>query len=331
MQAVPRPPERRTEFLRAVLGLACALACAAAAGATAGPPSWAYPMQSADVAVPADDAQTVRIAASSRSYTLGQLRNPYEAADWHPQDHPPLPAVVAHGRPPQVYACGNCHRADGSGTPDNARLAGLSYGYMLQQLADFRSGARRTAVPARQPQALMIALAKALSPDDAREAAAYFSTLKPRRNVRVIESATVPQTIVSSWYLVPAPGGASEPIGERIIEVPEDAADCEHLDAHATFTAYVPPGSLARGAEIVTGAAAGKAPPCAGCHGPGLHGQGNVPGLAGRSPSYVVRQLYDIQTGARGGQAVGVMRGLVARLDGSDIIAVAAYVASLEP
>jgi len=329
MQATLRPPATSPQYLRAALGLLCAAACAAAVAGE--PPSWAYPMQAADIAVAADDGRPVQVPASSASYTPGQLRDEYEAADWHPQDHPPLPEVVAHGRPPQVYACGSCHRADGSGGPDNARLAGLPYGYMLQQLADFRSGARRTALPARQPQARMMALAKSLLPDDARAAAAYFSTLRPRHSIQVVETSTVPRTVTSGWFLVPAPGGTTEPIGERIIEVPEVVADYEHRDARARFIAYVPPGSIGRGAAIVTGAAAGKTPPCAGCHGAGLHGQGNVPGLAGRSPSYVIRQLYDIQAGARAGQAVQVMRGLVARLDRNDMIAVAAYLASLEP
>jgi len=331
MQATPRAPARTLRYRRGAFALLCAAACAATAARGGEAPRWAYPTPQADIAVPADDGRPVQVPGSSASYTLTQLRNPYEAADWHPEDHPPLPAVVAHGRPPQVYACGYCHRADGSGGPENARLAGLPYGYMLQQLADLRSGARRTALPQRRPQALMMSLAKALSPEDARAAAAYFSTLTPRPSVRVVETPTVPRTFAPGWFLAPAAGGGTEPIGERIIEVPENVADFEHRDAHARFIAYVPPGSLQRGAAIVAGAAAGKAPPCAGCHGKGLHGQGNVPGLAGRSPSYVVRQLHDIQTGARAGQAVQVMRGLVARLDDNDMIAVAAYIATLEP
>jgi cytochrome c553 len=288
-------------------------------------------MRPADLAVPADDGRPLQVPGSSARYTLTQLRDLYAVADWHPEDHPPLPAVVAHGRAPAVYACGYCHRADGSGGPENARIAGLPYGYILQQLADFRSGARRTALPARRPQAAMTALAKALDPEDARTAAAYFSMLKPRRSIRVVESATAPRTITPGWFLAPAPGGAVEPIGDRIIEVPEDVEAFENRDAHARFVAYVPPGSLQRGAAIAAGAAPGRTPPCAGCHGAGLRGQGNVPGLAGRSPSYVMRQLYDIRTGARAGQAVQVMRGLVARLDENDMIAVAAYIASLEP
>ena len=335
MQAAARVAVKSRQFLVILLALAGASASAAAgttAVAAAGdPPPWAYPVPQAEHAAPAEEARPVQVPGSSVTYLSTQLNNPYEAVDWHPEEHPPLPAVVAHGRPPEVYACGFCHRADGSGGPENARLAGLPYGYILQQLADLRSGARRSSLPQRVPQTAMTAVAKALTPDDARAAAAYFSTIKPQRTVRVVEATRVPQTITPGWFLAPAPGGAMEPIGQRIIEVPEGLADFEHRDTHAQFIAYVPPGALQRGATIVAGAAAGKSPPCAQCHGVGLHGQGNVPGLAGRSPSYVVRQLYDIQSGARAGQAVQVMRGLVGRLDMNDMIDVAAYIASLEP
>lgn len=284
-------------------------------------------MPAGNRAPPLDDGKPVQVPGSALTYTPAQMGDLFSAVDWHPEEHPPLPPIVAHGRPPEVYACGYCHRADGSGGPENARLAGLPYGYILQQLVDLRSGARRTSLPQRRPQALMTAVAKALTPDEAREAAAYFSTLKPRRNIRVVESATVPQTIMR-WILEPVPGGATEPIGGRIIEVPEDVTNFERRDTHAQFIAYVPPGSLARGAALVAGA---RTTPCASCHGEGLHGRGNVPGLAGRSPSYVVRQLVDIQNGVRAGQAVQVMRGLVARLDERDVVDIAAYIASLAP
>jgi len=312
------------------LGTALCVAAVLAAGAArAGePPAWAYPVPPEKHTPPADDGKPVQVAGSAVTYTPAQLHDYYAAVDWHPEEHPPMPPVVAKGRPPEVYACGFCHRADGSGGPENARLAGLPYGYILQQLADLRSGARRTALPQRMPQAAMTAVARALTPEDARAAAAYFSTLKPRRNIRVVEAATVPRTVMPGWFFAAAPGGATEPIGARIVEMPEDLTAFERRDTHVQFIAYVPPGSLARGAAIVAGA---KTPACATCHGEGLRGKGNVPGLAGRSPSYVVRQLYDIQSGARAGQAVQVMRGLVAHLDANDMVDLAAYIASMAP
>jgi len=303
-----------------------------ALAAPAEPPAWAYPMPTPQAALPgADDKGPQHVPDSAAAYTRAQLDDLFSAPDWHPQDHGPMPAVVAQGRKPEVMACGYCHRPDGAGGPENARLAGLPFGYILQQLADFKSGARRSALPARTPQALMVKLSKHLEEADARAAAAYFARLAPRRAITVRESDTVPRTFAPGWFLAPADGGAREPIGRRIIEVPEDTADFERRDARATFIAYVPPGSLAWGAAIAAGAAPGRTPRCATCHGAGLRGQGNVPGIAGRSPSYLVRQLHDIRVGVRRGQAAQAMKGIAARLDADDMLAVAAYVASLEP
>jgi len=62
-----------------------------------------------------------------------------------------------------------------------------------------------------------------------------------------------------------------------------------------------------------------------------LKGLGPVPALAGRSPSYVVRQLYDIKQGVRNGQWTALMQPVVAKLNEEDMVALAAYTASLSP
>jgi len=105
--------------------------------------------------------------------------------------------------------------------------------------------------------------------------------------------------------------------------VPDDFDDLERGDPHATFTAYVPKGSLKRGKELVE--SGNGALPCATCHAQG----GIAPRLAGRSPSYIVRQLYDIQHGTRGGPVVALMLPEVAHLTPDDRIAIAAYIATL--
>jgi cytochrome c553 len=56
-----------------------------------------------------------------------------------------------------------------------------------------------------------------------------------------------------------------------------------------------------------------------------------VPSIAGRSPSYVVRQLYDMKSGARAGAGALQIKPVVANLSIYDIIAIAAYISSLEP
>ena len=67
---------------------------------------------------------------------------------------------------------------------------------------------------------------------------------------------------------------------------------------------------------------------CAGCHGEGLRGA-VAPGIAGRSPSYLGRQLYDFQQGARHGEMAVAMQPVVAKLSGADIVNLTAYAASL--
>ena len=291
------------------------------------PPAWAYPVNPPGLKPRAEDGIARRVPASSATYSVTQLRDRFIAPVWHPADHPPLPSVVAEGRKPNVFACGFCHRAEGTGGPENASLAGLPAAYIVQQMADYKSGARRTSVQKRNID-LMISLSKDITDAEVQAAAAYFSALKPRSNVRVVETPTVPKTVVAGWFLAPADTREKEPIGQRIIEVPEDVEQFENRDPRSQFIAYVPVGSVARGADLVSSGGAGKTLQCAICHGQDLKGLGNVPSIAGRSPSYVVRQLYDIQSGARAGTAAQLMQATVANLTVEDMASIAAYLAS---
>jgi cytochrome c553 len=196
-------------------------------------------------------------------------------------------------------------------------------------MSDYKSGRRRTALPERLPQAKMIALAKAATEEEVRAAAEYFSSLKRRQNIRVVETASVPQTYVAGWVLAPKPGKNTEPLGSRSVEMPEDLEHFESRDARATFVAYAPKGSLLKGAAIVRGK--GLGPPCASCHGRDLRGGELAPSIAGRSPSYIFRQLYEIQNGVRTGSGVKLMKVAMARLSQDEMTDVAAYLASLKP
>jgi cytochrome c553 len=127
---------------------------------------------------------------------------------------------------------------------------------------------------------------------------------------------------------LPLEGNQFEPLGERIIEMPLKPEDTEALrDPRSGFIAYVPVGSVHKGEEMVqTGG--GKTTPCAICHGADLRGMGPVPGIAGRSPSYTARQLYDIQQGTRKGLWSELMKPVVSKLNNDDLVAIAAYTAS---
>jgi cytochrome c553 len=295
------------------------------------PPQWAYPVTPPDFKFPHDDGSIRKVPDRKAGDTRTQVSDPFLAPDWHPEDHPKMPPIVAHGRKPDVFACGFCHRADGPGGPENAGLAGLPYVYIEQQMSDYKNGTRTTALPDRVPQGWMMKVAKAATDQEIQEAARYFSSLKPRQNIRVVETDRVPKTYVGSWILVTETGKESEPLGERIVETPEDLERFESRDTHATFVAYVPVGSIRKGASIVGGEGAEKAVACTVCHGKELRGQGTVPSIAGRSPSYVMRQLYEFKHGFRAGKNAGSMKKPVAGMSGSDMISVAAYLASLKP
>ncbi len=297
-------------------------------------PTWAYPVAPPTPPGPGntgDDDQPQRVPGSTVTLTRKQFAaHITSVADWHPEEHPPMPPIVAVGREPAVWACAYCHLPNGAGRPENASLAGLTPAYIKQQVADFRNGNRRGSEPKRAPQNFMIALAKALNNGEINQAAAYFSSLKPEAFVKVVEIETVPRSYVAGAMLARVPGGGDEPLGSRIIEMPEDLERAENRDTRTPYVAYVPLGSIERGKALVTAPAPAKTQKCSLCHGPDLKGAADFPRLAGRSPSYLMRQLYDYKSGTRTG-GTGVMKVVVANLTPDDMIAIVAYIASRHP
>jgi cytochrome c553 len=294
------------------------------------PPAWAYPVNPPDLPKPRVTDGPIHVAGSDRVFVAAQLADLFRAPDWHPADHPVMPEVVAQGRMRHVYACGYCHLPDGVGRPENADLAGLPVEYIERQLADFKSGARRSAVPSRVPPQLMIELAQSATNDEIEAAAEYFSRLQHRSHLQVVETGTVPHAYVAGWFLAADLDSKTEPIGRRIIEVPEDLTQFEHRDARSRFIAYVPMGSVKAGQFLVSSGGEQETIACAGCHGADLRGSGAVPRIAGRSPSYIVRQLFDIQSGFHTGANVAAMKEVVRRLTLDDMIAIGAYLATVE-
>jgi cytochrome c553 len=334
---------KRGDAMRIVLGVVTMIAVAvstvamaqapAAGSPPASPasfPAWAYPW-APDFKAPPDDGVPRHVPDSTASFTITQERDLFFVPDWHPEDHPAMPDIVAHGRRPDVRACGSCHRAEGTGGPENASLAGLPAAYIIQQIEDYKSGARKYAGPQRSPSVLMTTIAKATTEEEARAAAAYFSSLKPKANIKVVETDTVPATEIARVFYMVSKNAATEPIGQRIVEVPVNAEQFEHRDTRSQFIAYVPKGSIAKGEALAKTGGAGVTFPCATCHGPDLRGVGAVPGIAGRSPSYLVRQIYDFQQHARTGSMGALMMPVVEKLSHDDMISLAAYVASLQP
>jgi len=267
---------------------------------------------------------------SRAAFTQAQINNVFAPPDWHPEDHPPMPDVVAHGRAPALIACAYCHLPDGKGRPENAALAGLPAAYIAAQVAAIRVGARRSAWSgAFGPIEMMRSAAAAATDAEIAIAAAYFSKLTMTRRVEVVESQRVPKTHVAGWLYVPTPGAGTEPLGQRIIEIATDHERHERRDSASGYRAYVPLGSVERGRVIAVGS--GSTPACVICHGADLRGATLAPPIAGRSPTYIVRQLLAYKSGARATAPAQAMQPVVARLNMEDVIAVAAYAAAQTP
>lgn len=312
-------------------GTALALAVAAIAvmapAVAAEKPDWAFPVTEKDQPPPRIEGTRVRPAppGSTLSITRAKADDMYDIPNWYPSMYPSMPKIVQFGnKDTQVRACGSCHLPIGTGHDESAYVAGLPVGYFTRQLADWKNGDRKFG-------AVMGGIAKAATEAEIKDAAVYFNSVKPRQWIRVVEADTVPKTFVGpgNKRLV-HPAGGTEPLGNRIIEVPENEEDVVYRDPRTGFVAYVPKGSIAKGeALVMTGG--GKTMPCATCHGRNLQGSGEVPGIAGRHPNYIVRQLWDIQNGERSGDSAMLMQPVVEKLTNDDMLALAAYVASRKP
>jgi cytochrome c553 len=310
------------------------------------PPNWAYgyttggpdpaappcphdakPLECARPQTRRPDDVRHTLPESSGSFTEFQIHYDYGPVDWYPGDHPPMPDIVAHGRErDKLRACALCHYPNGIGKPENGPASGLPAVYILEQLNAFRNGTRRSADPRKANTNEMIQIARHLTAEEMKTVAEYFSAITWRPWVKVIESDTVPRARAGvNGLFIPLPGGETEPLGNRILEVPENPELTERLRApRSGFIAYVPIGSVARGEALVT-KGGGKTVQCALCHGPDLQGMANVPGIADRTLSYTVRQLYDIQQGTRQSP---LMKPVVANLNDEDMMAIAAYLGS---
>ena len=313
----------------ALLTLALAsLASGMAAQGQDTPPAWAYPVNPPNFQRAPDDGSIRRVPDSTAGFTLTQVRDLFAAPDWHPEDHPPMPDIVAKGRKSDVFACGVCHRADGPGGAESSSLFGLPAAYIVQQTLEFKNGERTNTTP-RVATDLMIKAAKAVTDEELKTAAAYFASIRPRANISVVETDSVPKTHVRDLFLAAMEGNEKEPIGQRIIEIPENVEHFLSRDSRARFMAYVPVGSIKKGQALT--ASGDPTFQCATCHGPGLKGDGVVPTIAGRSPTYMFRQLYDFKSGARKGANSAIMKAVVEKLGMDDMIALVAYSASLKP
>jgi cytochrome c553 len=322
------------------LRVAALLVCSLGSSHAAERPDWAFFVPSAEShqlrPTPRTDAGHIWHApGSSRTYSTAQLHDVLNPPDWYPGEHPAMPEIVAHGSSPTPGAppllpCALCHLPNGAGHAESASLAGLPVDYIVRQFDEQRSGARRIAVGNEGTGHFLTALKSSYSPDQILDAARYYASLKPRRWIRVVETTTVPRSAVDPATLMRRViAGAREALGERIVELPENETALLNRDSHSGYVAYVPRGSVAAGKILIMAGAPGTGIPCTTCHGPELTGFGTMPPLAGRPPNYLVRQLWAFQSGDRHGAMAGSMQAIASRLSVDEMLAIAAYLASL--
>jgi cytochrome c553 len=329
-QTLPRGWNRIISHRRPSIALLALGFCAIARAGDAVPP-WAFPINPPASATPAiDSVKPLHVPGSTVSFTHAELVDFFAAADWFPDTHGAMPAVVSRGNAPKVFACGFCHLPTGQGRPENASLAGLSVEYITRQVADFKSGARRSAYQGGfLPTELMIRVSANASAEEVAAAAQFFAAQTLSTRVRIIERARVPLTHVQRSVYVAEPGARQEPLAGRILELAPDIHRHERRDDHLIYIAYVPMGSVARGRALAADGTSAAHIGCVSCHGENLLGAGLAPPIAGRSPTYLLRQLLAMQTGARAGAGTALMKTLVASMTLNDMVAAAAYAASL--
>jgi cytochrome c553 len=285
----------------------------------AGLPDWAFNIPDKIQPTGVRPEGIVRVPGSAKEYDATKIAGNANPPDWFPDEHPAAPRAVTGGEGIR-FACGSCHLMSGQSHAEAADIAGMPAQYLIRQMAYYKAGTRKD-------DARMGPIAKATSEEDVRQAAEYFASLKPKVWVKVIETATPPKTFIATAgrHRVLHPDGGTEPIGRRILAIPEDPFRTEIRDPHSGFIAYVPPGSIARGEALVKGGQ------CAQCHGEALKGKGEVPRLAGQHPLHIARQLFDIRYGSSAGEAVAPMKPVVTNLSEDDIIAISSYLGSLPP
>jgi cytochrome c553 len=285
-------------------------------------PDWAFHVINGSL--PAEPAGPRMLPGSTQTFPSTQIDDLRNPPDWFPELNAPKPQIVKYGHG-DALACGACHLMSGSGHPESADLSGFTAAYLMQQLEDFRAGARKDS-------ARMNGIVQGMSDEEMRKASEWFASLKPQAFTKVVEAATVPKTFVGQGRMrFVSPGGMTEPIGNRIITLPQDQSRATLRDPRSGFIAYVPPGSIAKGEALAKNGGNGRTVACALCHGDTMMGLGNVPRLAGLHPIYVVRQLYLFKDGFRNGPDAQLMKKPVEKLTDDDILSIAAYVGSLPP
>ena len=191
-------------------------------------------------------------------------------------------------------------------------MTGFTADYIVQQMADFKSGVRKDA-------ARMNAIAKDMSDEEIRQAGEWFARLKPMRVDEGDRGGDGAEDVRRPGpHALRAAGrrdGADrQPHHHRAARI-RRRARLRDPHAGAGFIAYVPVGSIAKGKALVETGGSGKTIACSICHGDALKGLGTCRRLAGLHPIYIARQLYLFKDGTRNGVDAQLMKKPVGEAD----------------
>jgi len=166
-----------------------------------------------------------------------------------------MPYILQYGKAPDVRACGLCHLVNGKRRPEHSSVSGLPVPYFLQQLNDFKNHRRKTADPRKANTNIMVTIAKNLSDAEMKAAAEYFASFPWNTQwIKVVEATTVPKTRNAAGMWLSLENNETEPLGNRIMEMPVTNELVELRDYHpeGSFVAYAPVGSIKKGEALAT-------------------------------------------------------------------------------
>ena len=221
----------------------------APAGALPSPPArepaWAFPVQAGSL--PAESPGT-EISRGKREevHAEGDSTTSSIRRTGCPRRITPAPSIVVKGHG-GALACGSCHLMSGLGHPESADLTGFTADYIVQQMADFKSGTRKDyALDERHLQGSLgrggtAGRGLVRLPASEGSSSGWWKPRWCRR--RSLARDACASSIRKDKGM--------EPIGNRIITLPEDQERARLRDPRSGFVAYVPPGSLAKGKALV--------------------------------------------------------------------------------
>jgi cytochrome c553 len=167
----------------------------------------------------------------------------------------------------------------------------------------------------------MVLASKAISEKELKEAAEYYAAIGPERQ-RWVKTASA----TAAFAITLRAAARSHCRREWSSKWRRTTISFGHATrSTAASSQYVRADDLALGETVATAGACGT------CHGADYKGVGDVPRLAGQHAVYLIRQLKDMQIGARKDKNVALMKPIVEKLSDREIVAVSAYLASKNP